>query len=289
MNKAVFLDRDGTINVEKHYLHKIVDFEFLPGVIEGLKMLQDAGFLLVIITNQSGIGRGYYTEEDFHKLNNWMLQTLKDNGVNIAKVYYCPHLPDAKVVAYRKDCDCRKPKLGMYEQAIKDLDITLDGSYAIGDKIRDCAICNGTLCKGFLIAENERADIIEDVKKNRYDNVAYANDLLEAAVRMVDLYKLAYPSAYEGFGIPVLEAQRAGCPVIAFNASSIPEIIGDTPLLLDELSVPAFLDKLDILKDGEQRNKIISAGLENSKRYSWEKMGEEYVSLYKELLAKKGQ
>lgn len=100
---------------------------------------------------------------------------------------------------------------------------------------------------------------------------------------------LAYPSAYEGFGIPVLEAQRAGCPVIAFNASSIPEIIGDTPLLLDELSVPAFLDKLDILKDGEQRKRIISSGLENSKRFSWEKMGEEYVSLYKELLANKGQ
>lgn len=181
MNKAVFLDRDGTINVEKHYLHNIEDFEFLPGVIEGLKMLQDAGFLLVIITNQSGIGRGYYTEEDFHKLNNWMLQTLKDNGVNIAKVYYCPHLPDAKVEAYRKDCDCRKPKLGMYEQAIKDLEISLEGSFAIGDKIRDCAICENTPCKGFLIAENEKAEVIQEVKADKYRNVSYAADLLGTA------------------------------------------------------------------------------------------------------------
>lgn len=184
MNKAVFLDRDGTINVEKHYLHRIEDFEFLPGVVEGLKMLQDAGYLLVIITNQSGIGRGYYTEEDFHKLNEWMLQTLKDKGVEIAKVYYCPHLPDAKVVAYRKDCECRKPKLGMYEQAIKDLEITLEGSYAIGDKIRDCAICSSTPCKGFLIADREKPEIIQEVKMHRYNNVSYAFDL-EAAAKLI--------------------------------------------------------------------------------------------------------
>lgn len=184
MNKAVFLDRDGTINVEKHYLHKIEDFEFLPGVIDGLKMLQDAGFLLVIITNQSGIGRGYYADDDFHMLNDWMLQTLKNNGVNIAKVYYCPHLPDAKVEAYRKDCECRKPKLGMYEQAIKDLNISLDGSYAIGDKIRDCAICETTPCKGVLIAENEKVEVIQEVKMHKYRNVSYADDLLAATKRI---------------------------------------------------------------------------------------------------------
>ena len=141
MNKAIFLDRDGTINVEKHYLYKIEDFQFLPGVIESLRHLQDAGFLLIVITNQSGIGRGYYTEGDFHKLNDWMVAILKEQGVTITEVYYCPHLLDAEVELYRKDCDCRKPKLGMYRQAVTDYNIELEQSYAIGDKIRDCAIC----------------------------------------------------------------------------------------------------------------------------------------------------
>lgn len=187
MNKAVFLDRDGTINVEKHYLHKIEDFEFLPGVIDGLKMLQDAGFLLVIITNQSGIGRGYYTEEDFHTLNDWMLQTLKNNSVNIAKVYYCPHLPDAKVESYRKDCECRKPKLGMYEQAVRDWDIDIDESFVIGDKIRDCAICENSGCRGFLVQNNENTKIIEDARNGKYKGVRYEASLYQSALKILSL------------------------------------------------------------------------------------------------------
>ena len=179
MNKAVFLDRDGTINVEKNYLHKIEDFEFLPGVIEGLSLLNNAGFKLIIVTNQSGIGRGYYTENDFITLNNWMLDELKSNGIIISKVYFCPHLPDAKVEKYRMDCDCRKPKLGMYNQAIRDFDIDLSQSFVIGDKIRDCAICEKTDCRGFLIANNEKSEIIEDVKNGKYIRVNYKSCLLD--------------------------------------------------------------------------------------------------------------
>lgn len=184
MNKAIFLDRDGTINVEKHYLYKIEDFEFLPGVIDALKQLQQAGFLLIVITNQSGIARGYYTEEDFQKLNDWMVSTLRKQGVTIADVYYCPHLPDAQVAEYRKECSCRKPKLGMYQQAILDYNIQIGHSYAIGDKIRDCAICESTLCKGFLIGENEKTEIYADVKAGKIERVSYAKDLAEAA-RMI--------------------------------------------------------------------------------------------------------
>ncbi len=181
MNKAIFLDRDGTINVEKNYLYKIEDFEFLPGVIEALKKLQNAGYLLIIITNQSGIGRGYYTEADFQKLNDWMITTLKKQGVIITDVYYCPHLPDAQVEIYRKNCDCRKPKLGMYKQAIIDHDIVLSESYAIGDKMRDCAICEGTACKGFLIGNNEKQDTLDVVKNNKIAGIRYAKDLAQAA------------------------------------------------------------------------------------------------------------
>lgn len=181
MNKAIFLDRDGTINVEKNYLYKIEDFEFLPGVIDALKKLQDAGYLLIIITNQSGIGRGYYTEDDFKKLNDWMVVTLKEKGVTISDVYYCPHLPDAKIKEYRKDCECRKPKLGMYHQAIKEHDLDLSQCYAIGDKIRDCAICESSECKGYLIGSNENQSVIDAVKGGEYKNVIYANNLLNSS------------------------------------------------------------------------------------------------------------
>ncbi len=181
MNKAIFLDRDGTINVEKHYLYKISDFEFLPGVVDALRKLQRAGYLLIIVTNQSGIGRGYYTESDFQKLNDWMVSTLKEQGVTIVDVYYCPHLPDAQVEEYRKECNCRKPKLGMYQQAILDYNIQIGQSYAIGDKIRDCAICESSPCKGFLIGENEKPEVIANVKAGMMDRVCYANTLSEAA------------------------------------------------------------------------------------------------------------
>jgi D-glycero-D-manno-heptose 1,7-bisphosphate phosphatase len=185
MNKAVFLDRDGTINVEKHYLYKIEDFEFLPGVIQGLKLLQDAGYLLIIVTNQSGIGRGYYKKEDFLKLNQWMLDTLNRNGVNITKFYYCPHLPDAQIEEYRKDCECRKPKLGMYYMAIKEFNIDVSRSYTVGDKIRDCAICEKTVCKGYLIANNEKEGIIRKVKNGKVKGIQYAYSLLECAKMIV--------------------------------------------------------------------------------------------------------
>lgn len=184
MNKAVFLDRDGTINKEKNYLYKIEDFEFLPGVIKGLKSLQDAGFLLIVVTNQSGIARGMYTEKDFQKLNDWMIATLKEKGVVITQTYYCPHLPDAKNKTYRVDCGCRKPKLGMFSQAVADFDIDYGQSFAIGDKLRDCAVCETTACRGFLIGQNESEETIEKVKNGVYKRVMYAKDFSEAVKRI---------------------------------------------------------------------------------------------------------
>lgn len=184
-SKAIFLDRDGTINVEKDYLFRIDDFEFLPGVIEALKLLQDAGYLLIIITNQSGIARGYYTEDDYHILNDWLLETLRSQGVRISGVYYCPHHPEALVPAYRKNCTCRKPRLGLYEKAIADFNIDLASSFTIGDKIRDCAICNSTDCRGYLIHHNEKTEVIEAVKNGEYERVEYADDLLAAAQRIL--------------------------------------------------------------------------------------------------------
>lgn len=184
MKKAIFLDRDGTINKDKKYLYRIEDFEILAGAIDGLRILQNAGYLLIVITNQSGIARGYYTERDYNILNEWMKEMLAKKGIQIAAVYCCPHLPDAFLPMYRKVCDCRKPRLGLYERAVKEFHVDLAQSYAIGDRIRDCAICEKTECRGFLIGTTEEAQVIENVKKKKYRNIQYAKDLYSCAIKI---------------------------------------------------------------------------------------------------------
>jgi D-glycero-D-manno-heptose 1,7-bisphosphate phosphatase len=186
MNKAVFLDRDGTINVEKKYLHRIKDFEFLPGVLEGMSILQHASFKLIVITNQSGIGRGYYTEEDLLILHNWILSELLKHDIRIEAIYYCPHLPNAKIQKYKMLCNCRKPAIGLYTKAIHEHNISIEKCWTIGDKIRDCQICEITECRGFLIGENEDIEVIEAVQKGLYKNVRYEKDLLTAAKSILE-------------------------------------------------------------------------------------------------------
>lgn len=151
MNKAVFLDRDGTINVEKNYLYRINDFEFLPGVIEALKLLIHQGYKLIIITNQSGIARGYYTETEYKALEYWLINELAKNGVEITASYYCPHHPEALVEKYKYECNCRKPNLGMYERAIRENDLDIKQCIAIGDKDRDVEISKKYNIPGFKI------------------------------------------------------------------------------------------------------------------------------------------
>jgi len=130
MCKAVFLDRDGIINIDKEYLYKIEDFEFCDGVFEALRYFQDMGYALFIVTNQSGIRRGYYSQKDFEKLTVWMLEELKKEGIKIKRVYHCPHTP-------KENCECRKPKPHMLNLAIKEFDILPQKSWMIGDKPSD--------------------------------------------------------------------------------------------------------------------------------------------------------
>lgn len=130
MNKAIFLDRDGVINVEKNYLYKIEDFEFIDGVIEALQYLQGLGYKLFIITNQSGIGRKYYSIEEFKTLTKWMMEQFQKYDINIEEVQFCPHTPD-------QNCMCRKPKTGMIDNILKNHEISLEHSWLIGDKSSD--------------------------------------------------------------------------------------------------------------------------------------------------------
>ena len=136
MDKYILLDRDGTINVEKDYLYKIEDFEYEYGVIEALKIFQEKGYKLAVITNQSGIGRGYYSEEDFLKLTSFLETDLKKMGIIIEKTYYCPHHING-IGVYKTECDCRKPGTLLFEKAVKELFIDTKNSYMLGDKASD--------------------------------------------------------------------------------------------------------------------------------------------------------
>lgn len=186
--KAVFIDRDGTINIDNNYVFRVQDFEFIPDAIKGLKLLQEIGFKLIVITNQSGIARGYYTEEDYKELNQWMERTLRSEyGIEIAASYYCPHHPDAIINNYRKECNCRKPKVGLFEKAIIDKNIDTDNSYAIGDKLRDLSVCEKyEKMNGFLVGQNETEEIINRVKRGEIKNIKYAESLYTAALEILD-------------------------------------------------------------------------------------------------------
>jgi len=134
---AIFLDRDGTINIDHGYVSEIDRFEFIDGVIDAMRELKAMGFALVLVTNQSGIARGKFTEAQFEQLTEWMDWSLADRGVDFDGIYYCPHHPEAAVEEFRQNCDCRKPQPGMLLSARDFLHIDMDASYMVGDKLED--------------------------------------------------------------------------------------------------------------------------------------------------------
>lgn len=135
--RALILDRDGVINTDKHYLHKIEDFSFIEGIVDALKYFAEKGYVLIIVTNQSGIARGYYTEEDFQRLTEWMLQQFLDQGVYITKVYYSPYHAEHGLGKYKKDSFCRKPNPGMILAAQEEFNLDLKNSILVGDNESD--------------------------------------------------------------------------------------------------------------------------------------------------------
>ena len=150
MQKALFLDRDGIINVEKDYLYKIEDFEFVDNIIDLCKYYQSLGYEIFVVTNQSGIARGYYSEDDFAKLTKWMVEKFAEQGVKIKKVYHCPHHPSIS-----GECECRKPHAKMLLDAQKEFNLDMKNSIIIGDKERDIeAGLNAGLKKTYLLNEN---------------------------------------------------------------------------------------------------------------------------------------
>jgi D-glycero-D-manno-heptose 1,7-bisphosphate phosphatase len=154
-NKALFLDRDGTINIEKHYVYKVEDFEFREGIFELVLDFCHRGYLIFVITNQAGIARGFYTEKDFYVLNDWMVDQFRQKGIQITKVYFCPHHPEIT-----GECSCRKPNPGMLMKAKSEFNLDLASSILIGDKESDImAGLNAHVGTNYLIKESGRISI----------------------------------------------------------------------------------------------------------------------------------
>lgn len=163
MKRAIFLDRDGTIIVDKGFVHKKEDLELLPGAAQAIKLAREAGFLVVVVTNQSGVARGYFTEEEVKAFNAYLNRVLAQRGARIDAFYYCPHHPQAPIEAYRKACSCRKPRPGLLLRAAQELGIDLCQSWMIGDSPRDAEAGQRAGCNTILLERGK--DLLQAIKE----------------------------------------------------------------------------------------------------------------------------
>ena len=190
--KVVFLDRDGTMNVEVNYLHRKEDLKLIDGTAEAVRLLNEAGYKVIVITNQARVARGYYTEADVKILHDYMNEVLRHDGAHVDAFYYCPHHPEHGIGLYKKKCHCRKPETGMFEMAERDLPEGIDKvhSYMIGDKRIDAQAGKNFGVTGVLVgtgygakehAEDMAAGPVKEdgsCPAGGYD--AYAETLLDA-------------------------------------------------------------------------------------------------------------
>jgi D-glycero-D-manno-heptose 1,7-bisphosphate phosphatase len=170
--RAIFLDRDGVINQEKNYLFKKDDFEFIDGIFDACKYFSKLNYKIIIITNQSGIARGYYSKKDFETLTNWMLKQFKIQKVDILDVFYCPHSPD-------ENCNCRKPMPGMLHEAENKYNLDLKNSWLIGDKEDDILAANNSgISKTILVQSGHKINL-------QISNATYILKSIHASIKVI--------------------------------------------------------------------------------------------------------
>ena len=170
--KTIFLDRDGVINEDTGYLFRIADFKFIEGIFDVCLYLQQLDYNIIIISNQSGISRGYYTENDYHKLTKWMLGQFSDNSIKILDTFYCPHIPESL-------CDCRKPKPGMFLDAKNQYNIDMEKSWMIGDLESDIKAANHAgISNTILIRSSHLADESNSNSKFIVDSIIQIKKLI---------------------------------------------------------------------------------------------------------------
>lgn len=180
--KTVFLDRDGTINVEKNYLYRPEEFKFIPKAPDAIKMLNQAGYQVIVVSNQAGVARGYYTEEDVGKLHHYVNELLKNYNAHIDAFYYCPHHPEAGVGKYKVKCHCRKPETGLFEKACADFPVDIENSWMIGDNVGDIEAGNRFNLRTILV----RTGYGSKLEKEGFDRYQYmADDLYDAVKNIV--------------------------------------------------------------------------------------------------------
>ena len=177
--KALIMDRDGTLIEDKNYAYKIEDFELFPGVIDGLKLLQNE-FLFFIVTNQSGIGRGYYTTEDFHKFNNHLINTLKREKIEIIKTYFCLHLKE-------DNCECRKPKTKFIDMINDEFNIDLNESFVVGDHPSDIEFGINAGCKTIFLTTGHGYKHLDNLKSLGIKPTIICDNFLGAAKEILKI------------------------------------------------------------------------------------------------------
>lgn len=182
---AVFLDRDGTINEQRGYINHISRFVLLPGTAEAVRLLNEHGFLAIIVTNQSGVARGYFPIELVNEVHEHLKELLRKEGAYVDGIFFCPHYHRGEVGEYTIECNCRKPRPGLIEKARKNLDIDMAGSYLIGDRVSDIELAKRCNLKGVLVKTGYGKGDLEYVFPNsRAKPLHVAKDLL-AAVRWI--------------------------------------------------------------------------------------------------------
>ncbi|MFX1279804.1 MAG: D-glycero-alpha-D-manno-heptose-1,7-bisphosphate 7-phosphatase [Promethearchaeota archaeon] len=175
--KAIFLDRDGTLIEDKDYAYKVEDLEILPGVIEGLKLLQKR-YIFIIVTNQSGIGRGYYTTEDFHNFNNHLIKLLHKENIEVVKTFFCPHLKE-------EDCECRKPKTGFIEEIVVEFNVSIQDSWMMGDHPSDIEFGINAGCKTVFLTTGHGNRHKEELESLGISPTMISDNFLEAAKKIL--------------------------------------------------------------------------------------------------------
>jgi len=159
--KAAFLDRDGVINLDRAYVHQWDEFEFVPGAVDAMRRLREAGYVLIVVTNQSGLARGMYTEDQFQTLTTHMRAALKDAGAEVEAVYHCPHHPKGTVPGLAVDCDCRKPEPGMILRAAREHGLSLADSFMVGDKPSDIEAARAAGVGRAYIVQSDNAESVD--------------------------------------------------------------------------------------------------------------------------------
>ena len=174
---AVFLDRDGTINEEVGYLDRLEKLHIFPAAFDAVRMINESGMKVVVVTNQSGVARGFFDEAFVNAVHEHMRKTFQERGAFIDHFYCCPHHPTEGIGRYRVSCSCRKPEPGMLVQASAELDIDLPGSYVVGDTARDMELANRTGARGILV----RTGYGKEAALSKIRAAHIAKDILDAA------------------------------------------------------------------------------------------------------------